>query len=143
VSDPSITRSLARWEFLKDGFPVLFWGVRGEDFREEESASFYNLFECQKVVEIVELLLNSKSVQPPVTLNDIGVVTPFFKQVRMIRNHLRSAKHHNVRVGSVEDYQGQEEKIIIISTVRSSPYYLNYDQQHQVRLKLSIKQGKD
>jgi superfamily I DNA and/or RNA helicase len=37
--------------------------------------------------------------------------------VRLIRELLRSAGYGAVRVGTVADYQGQEEDVIIVSTV--------------------------
>ena len=55
-----------------------------------------------------------------VTTNDIGVVTPFRAQVLHLRQQLRKRGLGAVRVGTVDDYQGQEELIIIISTVVGS-----------------------
>ena len=55
-----------------------------------------------------------------ITTNDIGVVTPFRAQVLHVRNLLRRRGYGAVRVGTVDDYQGQEELIIIISTVVGS-----------------------
>ena len=60
-----------------------------------------------------------------ITTNDIGVVTPFRAQVLHLRQQLRKVNLGgqnlgNIRVGTVDDYQGQEEKIIIISTVIGS-----------------------
>jgi len=54
-----------------------------------------------------------------VSPNDIGVIAPFRKQVNRIRLLLRAHGLGAIRVGVTEDYQGQEEKIIIISTVIS------------------------
>jgi hypothetical protein len=62
----------------------------------------------------------ASSVLRHVTTNDIGVVTPFRAQVLHIRQALRRRNLGSIRVGTVDDYQGQEELIIIISTVVGS-----------------------
>ena len=51
--------------------------------------------------------------------SDVAVVTLFRKQVLKIRQLLRKIGLGAVRVGTVDDYQGQEEKVVIISTVLS------------------------
>jgi translation initiation factor 2 beta subunit (eIF-2beta)/eIF-5 len=50
-----------RWEGLaKQGFPMVFHGVVGEDKREDRSPSFFNAEEAVIVVGYVEKLLTSK-----------------------------------------------------------------------------------
>ena len=63
---------------------------------------------------------SSGGVRRKVTTNDIGVVTPFRAQVMHLRQRLRALGLGAIRVGTVDDYQGQEELIIIISTVIGS-----------------------
>jgi hypothetical protein len=46
---------------------------------------------------------------------------PLFLQVQKIRLLLRQRGLGAIRVGTVDDYQGQEERIIFISTVLSRP----------------------
>ena len=43
-------------------------------------------------------------------------------QVQKIRLLLRERGLGAVRVGTVDDYQGQEERIILISTARPAPH---------------------
>lgn len=49
--------------------------------------------------------------------NDIGVITPYSMQVRIIEFGL--SQYPNLKVGTVEDFQGLERKVILISTVRT------------------------
>ena len=55
-----------------------------------------------------------------ITEKDILVVTPYNVQV----NYLRSILPKNARVGTVDNFQGQEAPIVIISMVKSSAEYL-------------------
>ena len=57
--------------------------------------------------------------------NDIGVIAGYRKQVTTIRLLLRTHGLQNIRVGSVDDYQGQEERVILISTVVSRQHWLH------------------
>ena len=43
------------------------------------------------------------------------------------------------QVGSVEQLQGQEKRVIIISTVRSDPTYLEHDFKHKLGFVASAK----
>ena len=50
-----------RWDGLaKQGFPMIFHGVVGEDKREERSPSFFNAEEAVIVVNYLEKLLTNK-----------------------------------------------------------------------------------
>lgn len=67
-----------------------------------------------------------------VPLSEIAIVTPYRKQVEKIRSVLNSSGISEVKVGSVEEFQGQESRVLIISTVRSSDKFLSYDYKHQL-----------
>merc|ERR1712232_697842 len=97
--------------------PLLFFGVEGMQQNPIDTPSFWNTAEAEKVADLVESLLTSKRVK--CNANDIGVMAPFRQQALHIRALLRARSFHTVRVGTVDDYQGQEEKIVIVSTVLS------------------------
>eukprot|EP00327_Prymnesium_parvum_P008693 CAMPEP_0182810850 /NCGR_PEP_ID=MMETSP0006_2-20121128/7959_1 /TAXON_ID=97485 /ORGANISM="Prymnesium parvum, Strain Texoma1" /LENGTH=220 /DNA_ID=CAMNT_0024936773 /DNA_START=1 /DNA_END=663 /DNA_ORIENTATION=- len=90
---------------------------------EVDSPSYFNPTEAEKVVEVVKKLLAQTiqigERQTSVSTSNIAILTPYRKQVIKIREALRMCGGGlgNVRVGSVDDYQGQEEDIVLISTV--------------------------
>lgn len=63
---------------------------------------------------------------------DIGIITPYHRQVQKIRKLLDVHGYSECKVGSVEEFQGSERSIIIISTVRSTVDYISLDQKHKV-----------
>lgn len=82
---------------------------------EIDSPSWFNPVEGSKIVDLIEGLLNSSTVD--VSADDIGVIAFYRQQVLKIRLMLRERNLSQVRVGGVNDYQGQEARIIFISTV--------------------------
>jgi helicase MOV-10 len=98
-------------------FVVLFQGVDGRHRHEIDSPAFYNVEEIATVVDLCSSLTQSPDLK--VTTKDIGVIGAFRSQVLKLRLALRSAHLGGISVGSVEDFQGQEVRIIIISTVLS------------------------
>ncbi|KAF7348608.1 Rna helicase [Mycena venus] len=89
--------------------------------------SFFNIDEVSQVKEYVRKLRDDRRVR--ITDNDIGVIAPYHAQCLKIRASLRAVAD-GVKVGSVEEFQGQERRVIIISTVRSSREFVEYDLRH-------------
>ncbi|NXO09196.1 SDE3 helicase, partial [Oriolus oriolus] len=127
------------WEELpKKGFPIIFHGVCGEDQREAKSPSFFNTAEIEVLVHYLKKLLQSrgKGSCPTVSPKEIGIISPYRKQVEKIRKAITSLDPdlqklpdiRQLKVGSVEEFQGQERHVILISTVRSCSTYLRFDQ---------------
>ncbi|XP_062921481.1 putative helicase MOV-10 isoform X1 [Mobula hypostoma] len=138
-ADPIISNSYCQWEHLpKQNFPIIFHGVLGQDQREEKSPSFFNVDEIDQVLFYLKSLLTNQGKKglAKISPKEIGVITPYRKQVEKIRKAInkvdRDLKAMNdikeLKVGSVEEFQGQERKVIIISTVRSSSNYLQMDE---------------
>ncbi|NWQ59485.1 SDE3 helicase, partial [Neopipo cinnamomea] len=127
------------WEELpKKGFPIIFHGVCGEDQREEKSPSFFNTSEIEVLVDYLKKLLQSQGKKgcPTVSPKEIGIISPYRKQVEKIRKAItyldpvlkKLADISQLKVGSVEQFQGQERRVILISTVRSFSSYLQFDE---------------
>lgn len=117
---------------IQDQVPVSFIGHGGS----EDSAdldiitSWYNETEIHLIVKKVKQLLqlNRAGILP----RDIVMLAPFQEQVQRLRLALRTVKLGSIGVGTVEDYQGAESRIVILSIVRSSQKYLERDLRNGV-----------
>nr|XP_043619142.1 probable RNA helicase SDE3 [Erigeron canadensis] len=107
-------------------FPVIFLGVQGVDEREGNNPSWFNRIEASEVVEIIIDLIEKKGVK----CQDIGVITPYRQQVLKISNALETFVGSEIKVGTVESFQGQEREVIIVSTVRSTIKHNETDKRH-------------
>ncbi|CAM9527052.1 unnamed protein product [Sphacelaria rigidula] len=118
-AEASLTDSMLQWEELPEAkaFPMIFYGVQGRDRNAVDSPSFFNPVECSKVMEIIQVLLSSSKVS--VNTGDVAVICAFRMQVLKLRKLLRDNGLGGINVGQVEDFQGGEKKVIIVSTTLS------------------------
>ncbi|KAJ3586367.1 hypothetical protein NHX12_012766 [Muraenolepis orangiensis] len=139
-ADPMLRNSYCAWEYLpKMDFPVIFHGVTGLDEQEASSPSFFNRAEVEHLMNYVRKLLekDGRKGRSRISAKDIGIITPYRKQVLKIRKALKilerelkmSNLYMDLKVGSVEEFQGQERTVILVSTVRSSAQYTDHDKQ--------------
>jgi uncharacterized protein len=85
--------------------------------------------EAKKVIEIAKDLIgrtwtDARDGVPkpprPLEQKDIIVVAAFNAQVRLIRRHLDDARMTNIKVGTVDKFQGREEVAVIVSMATST-----------------------
>ncbi|KAK1226909.1 hypothetical protein PQX77_010078 [Marasmius sp. AFHP31] len=127
-ADPSVTDLfLNSAHVVSPKFPVVFHSVFGKDDREASSPSYFNVDEVTVVKSVLEKLRSDTRIR--LNDNDIGVIAPYRAQVLKLRAAFRSL-NAAVKVGSVEEFQGQERKVIIVTTVRSSREFVDYDLRH-------------
>ncbi|XP_026734612.1 putative helicase mov-10-B.2 [Trichoplusia ni] len=107
---------------------VVFHGVLSKEQRIGKSPSFFNVMEC----EIVQLYVKRLVMVHNVLMQDIGIVTPYIRQVYQIKKSLKDIGYDKIEVGTVEAYQGKEKRIIIISTVRANCNLLEHDAKFQL-----------
>ncbi|XP_004347823.1 hypothetical protein CAOG_03998 [Capsaspora owczarzaki ATCC 30864] len=152
----SVTESLLSWSQLPNpSIPILFLGLESEDVREpfdrqavatdlepggfvpgtaatqRSTVSFYNPLEAAKIASMVQDLLASN---PHLSTAHIGVMAPFRSQVKRLRQLLRHIGLGGVGVGTVEDYQGQESRVIFLSATRTTAAYLPQDARQNLGL---------
>ncbi|XP_058719360.1 RNA helicase Mov10l1-like [Poecile atricapillus] len=127
-ADTSVVSSLLNWEKLpRKGFPLIFHGIRGSETREGCSPSWFNPAEAVQVMMYCCQL--ARSEYSAVSVTDIGVIAPYRKQVEKIRVLLKSIDLEDIKVGTVEEFQGREYMVIILSTVRSQKVIID-DEKH-------------
>lgn len=67
-----------------------------------------------QIASMVQVLTDSG-----ISEQDIGVISPYYLQVRYIREGVCEKMGINVTVGTVDEFQGEERLIILLSTVRT------------------------
>jgi len=113
----------------REGQPpaVVFHGVRGTNCQDADSPSWYNPHEAVQTAMYLQKLYACG-----LTPEDCGIITPYQAQVFKIRHVLDTLEIPAPKVGSVEEFQGQERMAIILSTVRSSPRLIETDVRHTI-----------
>ncbi|EPY25188.1 hypothetical protein AGDE_11976 [Angomonas deanei] len=117
LNRPFVTSSGA---LVTDGVPglaerVYFWR---HDYPEEDapgSRSKINARELRMVQQLVRHLVSQGVLQSSIT-----VITPYLGQCRVLRSVIRLSYLPDVRVSTVDLYQGDENDIIILSLVRTA-----------------------
>ncbi|KAF8621344.1 hypothetical protein AX15_007875 [Amanita polypyramis BW_CC] len=133
--DPAVTHSLEDLDILpKKRFPIIFHGIAGRDQQEEANPSFFNIDEATIVKKFCVTLMadRKKGIRP----EHIGVITPYSAQKYRIQhlfsNDKKGKKLEEIKVGCVDEFQGQERRIIILSTVRSTPNHVMLDMRRSL-----------
>ena len=100
----------------KKDFPSFFYKVSG--YEEEENNSYINKDEVFSVFQCVNKLIENK-----VELKNIGVLTFYSAQKqRFYEKFYTKEQYQELKIDTVDGFQGMEMDYIIISTVRSNPY---------------------
>ncbi|KAJ8941274.1 hypothetical protein NQ318_016939, partial [Aromia moschata] len=82
---------------------VVFHGVNGVNYQNMDSPSWYNPHEAAQVFYYV-----NEFYRMGLSNKQIGIITPYIKQVKEIRSLLVEAEFDIPKIGTVEEFQGQE-----------------------------------
>ena len=103
--------------------PLAFIPTEGSELQDEDGSSRSNFAEAAKVLSIVKNLLEVGDLTP----RDIGVITPYNGQVRVLSDLFEQAggravgePFNGLEIKSVDGYQGREKEVIVFSTVRAN-----------------------
>ena len=102
---------------LDPKLPVIFAdtsGIDADEWLQERSTSYENPVEAEWILDIVKTLSLGG-----VSLDEIGIITPYLAQVKRIRQMLET-DDLLCEVKSVDGFQGREKEVILISFVRSN-----------------------
>eukprot|EP00267_Zea_mays_P047641 XP_020400121.1 regulator of nonsense transcripts 1 homolog [Zea mays] len=105
--------------------PMFFYVQMGQEEISASGTSYLNRTEAANVEKIVTTFLRSGVVP-----SQIGVITPYEGQRAYIVNYmsrngsLRQQLYKEIKVASVDSFQGREKDYIILSCVRSNEHQL-------------------
>ena len=105
------------------GTPVAFLDSSGPE--RVEGHSYTNEKEIEKAIWALNQLLCRDDPLLPGGAEDIGVITPYSSQSRLLKRYLRRQKHrqlglNRIEVSTVDGFQGREKEVIIFTAVRSN-----------------------
>ncbi|KAM3967887.1 LOW QUALITY PROTEIN: putative RNA helicase armi [Aphomia sociella] len=120
----NVTSEIFDSEDTKTG-GIYVYGIRGQNLRAADSPSWYNPHEASMVA-----LTTCKLYKKNITPDEIGIITPYIAQIKHLRLLFEAMGMLQPKIGTVEEFQGQERPLIIISTVRSSVSHVLEDIKH-------------
>lgn len=98
--------------------PKFFCHVEGIEETGSTGMSFLNCAETVMTEKVLDQLISNK-VKP----EDVGIITPYEAQRRLLLDYLgrrKSRRYRAVEVANVDSFQGREKKYIIVLCVRSN-----------------------
>ena len=129
-----VNTPLARFAQLPRAWPLLFRHCESDDISIDEGSSWFNRGELDEVADIIRALLEPDQPHGPVAPSEISVIAPFREQVWRARTLLRGRGLDQVDVGTVEALQGGENRIVILSAVRSRARFVAEDLEKSMGL---------
>lgn len=101
--------------------PLIFHEIKGTEQYDNQSHSCSNQAEIEIVIDYLKCLLNSDPItNRKITQKDIGLMAPYKSQVNKLKQSVCKLGWPDILVGTIEEFQGLEKLITIITTVRSN-----------------------
>ena len=92
-----------------------------------ESTSYFNKYEAQYLAALCRYLL-----QQCYTAEQITVLSPYMGQVLALRKEMPKPEFDGVRITAVDNFQGEENDIILLSLVRSSHHDAHFSKRNPI-----------
>ena len=123
---------MKNFPFPDKTIPSLFYHHTMEE--KKENSSYYNENEINKVKNFVRLLVRA-GVKP----KDIGIITLYNAQkFRLIEEFAKDKRYIDLKISSIDGFQGMEKDYIIISTVRSNDLGMLGFAKNQKRVNVAL-----
>lgn len=115
----------SKWlELYNTKNPLIFQPAEGRDKREKISPSWFNpkeAFDCMIHV--------NRLYKAGLKAEQLGIVTPYRGQMDKLNKLFVSLNLQKCKIATMEEFQGDEREVIIISTVRTRDKYLEIDKK--------------
>jgi hypothetical protein len=123
-----VNKTPDRWlELLKVDNPLIFHCVKGRDRREYTNPSWFNPSESIRCLTYVKRLYDSG-----LRSDQLGIITPYRRQIDKLNLLFESCNLEKCKIATMEEFQGDERDIIIISTVRTREKKIDFDKKFQL-----------
>ena len=102
--------------------PLAFLEIGNDSEVAHNFGSRTNPTEVEVILDIVQKVITAGEIEA----RNIAIITPYSKQVQLFRTELNNAslekasKMADVKVGTVDSFQGQETDLVLFSAVRSN-----------------------
>jgi len=114
-----------RWlNLLGVSSPLVFHPVKGKDRREYTNPSWFNANEA-----LTCLMYVHKLYKAGLLTSQLGIITPYRRQIDKIKLLFDEMNIPRCKIATMEEFQGDEREIIIISTVRAQEKNVKYDKK--------------
>jgi len=124
--------------------PIIGLDIDSHEETTNQTASKYNPTEAEAVARSVKHLQGYD-----VEAKDIGIITPYTAQIREIRKTLDERDilgRDNIKVDTIDSFQGSEREAIIVSFVRSNNHnssgFLAFPHEGRLRLNVALTRAK-
>jgi helicase MOV-10 len=117
---PESTNWAINWRKLPQlNFPIIFEPCFGASKKDDTTNSTYNDHQITVIMRYLRNIFKKGINSRKIEQIEIGIISPYKKQCLKIAQSCRNNHWPDIEVGTVENFQGREKPIIIISTVRS------------------------
>lgn len=114
-------------KLLKVEYPLVFHSVKGRDRREHTNPSWFNPAEAIRCLTYVKRLYDSG-----LKAEQLGIISPYRRQIEKLNLLFESCGLEKCKIATIEEFQGDEREIIIITTVRTREKGIDFDMKFKL-----------